>query len=82
MPARGPGRAKTFSDLDAEGVDFVFKLNFQGALLPTQAFARDIVVVERKCVCILNISSMNAYIPLTKIPAYSEAKAAVSNFTQ
>lgn len=71
---------KTFFDLDAGGVDFVFKLNFQGTLLPTQIFARD--MAERKSGCILNISSMNAYIPLTKIPAYSGAKAAVSNFTQ
>ena len=71
---------KTFFDLDAAGVDFVFKLNFQGTLLPTQVFAKD--MVERKCGNILNISSMNAYIPLTKIPAYSGAKAGISNFTQ
>ena len=71
---------KTFFDLEPAGVDFVFKLNFQGTLLPTQIFARD--MVERKHGCILNISSMNAYIPLTKIPAYSGAKAAISNFTQ
>ena len=71
---------KTFFDLDAAGVDFVFKLNFQGTLLPTQVFARD--MVERKCGNILNISSMNAYTPLTKIPAYSGAKAGISNFTQ
>ena len=71
---------KTFFDLDASGVDFVFKLNFQGTLLPTQTFVKD--MVERKHGCILNISSMNAYIPLTKIPAYSGAKAAISNFTQ
>jgi len=71
---------KTFFDLDADGVDFVFKLNFQGTLLPTQVFTRD--MVARKSGSILNISSMNAYIPLTKIPAYSAAKAAVSNFTQ
>ncbi|MBQ1945443.1 MAG: SDR family oxidoreductase [Clostridia bacterium] len=71
---------KTFFDLDAAGVDFVFKLNFQGTLLPTQVFAKD--MVERKSGNILNISSMNAYTPLTKIPAYSGAKAGISNFTQ
>ena len=71
---------KSFFDLDADGVDFVFKLNFQGTLLPTQAFAKD--MAEKKKGCILNISSMNSYIPLTKIPAYSAAKAGISNFTQ
>ena len=71
---------KSFFDLDASGVDFVFKLNFQGTLLPTQVFAKD--MVEKKAGCILNISSMNAYTPLTKIPAYSAAKAGISNFTQ
>ena len=74
-----PG-GKSFFDLDPSGVDFVFKLNFQGTLLHTQAFAFD--MVEKHSGCILNISSMNAYIPLTKIPAYSGAKAAISNFTQ
>lgn len=71
---------KSFFDLDASGVDFVFKLNFHGTLLPTQVFAKD--MVAKKKGCILNISSMNAYTPLTKIPAYSAAKAGISNFTQ
>ncbi|MDE6969845.1 MAG: SDR family oxidoreductase [Eubacterium sp.] len=71
---------KTFFDLDTDGVDFVFKLNFQGTLIPTQIFAKD--MAERKAGCILNISSMNAYTPLTKIPAYSAAKSGISNFTQ
>ena len=71
---------KSFFDLQSDGVDFVFKLNFQGTLLPTQVFAKD--MVEKKAGCILNISSMNAYTPLTKIPAYSAAKAGISNFTQ
>ena len=71
---------KSFFDLDSAGVDFVFKLNFQGTLIPTQVFARD--MVKKGAGCVLNISSMNAYTPLTKIPAYSAAKAGISNFTQ
>lgn len=71
---------KTFFDLDEAGVEFVFNLNFIGTLLPTQVFACD--MVGRQDCSIMNISSMNAFTPLTKIPAYSGAKAAISNFTK
>ena len=71
---------KTFYDLDPKGIEFVLNLNFLGSLLPTQVFSR--AMAEDNQGVIINISSMNAFKPLTKIPAYSAAKAAVSNFTQ
>ena len=71
--------AKTFFDLEESGLKFVFDLNITSAFLVTQAFAADMVKTGGN---IINISSMNAFTPLTKIPAYSAAKAGISNFTQ
>lgn len=74
------GNLKTFFDLDSESINFVFNLNFLGTLIPTQVFARD--MVEKENTTIIMITSMNAFRPLTRIPAYSGAKAAVKNFTE
>jgi NAD(P)-dependent dehydrogenase (short-subunit alcohol dehydrogenase family) len=70
----------SFFDIPAEALQFVSNLNLQGTILPSQAFGR--VMANQKEGVILNVSSMNAFRPLTRIPAYSAAKAAVSNFTQ
>jgi len=70
----------SFFDLPADAVQWVFNLNFVGSLLPSQVFGK--LMAEQGHGNILNISSMNAFRPLTRIPAYSAAKAAVSNFTQ
>lgn len=71
---------KTFYGLDISGFDFVFDLNFKGTLLPTMVFTQD--MLEDGKGAVVNISSMNSYKPLTKIPAYSAAKAAINNFTE
>ena len=71
---------KTFYGLQMEGFDKVFALNFKGTVLPSMVFTKD--MLERRSGVVLNISSMNSYHPLTKIPAYSAAKASVNNFTE
>jgi len=70
----------TFYGLEMEGFDKVFALNFKGTLLPTMVFTRD--MLKKKKGVVLNVSSMNSYKPLTKIPAYSAAKASINNFTE
>jgi NAD(P)-dependent dehydrogenase (short-subunit alcohol dehydrogenase family) len=74
-----PEGTRTFFDLDLEGVSFVFNVNVIGTLLPSQVFARS--MAQRGEGCIINISSMSAYTALTRVGAYSAAKAAINNFT-
>lgn len=74
------GKEKTFFDIEREGFDFVFDLNFMGTFLLTQEFAMD--MIDGGDNTIINIASVNSYLPLTKIPAYAAAKEAVGNFTK
>ncbi|MDR1672725.1 MAG: SDR family oxidoreductase [Bacteroidales bacterium] len=80
QPANLGELEKTFYGLNMEGFQKVYDLNFKGTLLPTMVFTTDMLEAGKGSV--LNISSMNAYKPLTKIPAYSAAKASINNFTE
>jgi NAD(P)-dependent dehydrogenase (short-subunit alcohol dehydrogenase family) len=80
QPAATTSAERSFFDLDAQAIQDVFNLNFTGTLLASQVFGRS--MVEQGHGCIVNIASMNALRPLTRIPAYSAAKAAIANFTQ
>lgn len=75
-----PEDATTFFELDPASIDFVFKLNYMGTLLPSQVFGKQ--MLNKQHATIINISSMSGLTPLTKIPAYSAAKSAINNFTQ
>jgi NAD(P)-dependent dehydrogenase (short-subunit alcohol dehydrogenase family) len=79
-PAATTSAERSFFDLDTQAIEEVFNLNFTGTLLASQVFGKS--MVEGGHGCIVNITSMNALRPLTRIPAYSAAKAAVANFTQ
>lgn len=79
-PDATTGPDTSFFDLSVEGIQQVLNVNFTGTVLASQVFGK--YMVEEGTGCILNVSSMNAFTPLTKIPAYSGAKAAVSNFTE
>lgn len=79
-PAAPDAAPRSFFDLDPAGIEFVFDVNYHGTVLATQVFARDMVAKGGGTV--INISSMSAFAPLTKVMSYSSAKAAVNNLTQ